>query len=526
MSRLAPLLLAVRFELALALGPLGSARYQALRSPRSPRRALPFFSAKAFSSSYAPLATLEDNLEEAWAKFPQTWVPLASTFELDPERPTPVKFLGRPYVVWLDNGGAWRAFVDACPHRLAPLSEGRIDRASNSLECSYHGWAFEPSGSCARIPQAEGAALAAGLSSPRSCVQALPVALHKTVLFVWPWGGLPTLSGHGTPESMLASAREGASTYTRDLPYGWDTLLENLVDPAHVPFAHHGMQGSRADALPINMTLSASASAAPDASGFSFDFADRTMGMRRAGSGHFRAPFVISYAADFEPKPGAKRGAQPRPFDLSVVCIPTRPGWSRAIIFGAPAGDKAPKRRVAPLPAPVPAAAADAKKKKETKSLFASCFGLLPVWVVHVLSNRFLDSDLAFLHYQEKEVARRGTLDYFMPSPSDKPIAALRRWLAAHAAVPGPLPPPEPRRATLMDRWEQHGAHCAHCTAAADGIGRWRKNAVGTLALSALLGWRLWPARLVAASCILTLYALGLLEEQLQFQDFKHYTSH
>ena len=28
---------------------------------------------------------------------------------------------------------------------------------------------------------------------------------------------------------------------------------------------------------------------------------------------------------------------------------------------------------------------------------------------------------------QEREVARRGSLDYFMPAPSDKPIAALRR---------------------------------------------------------------------------------------------------
>ena len=31
----------------------------------------------------------------------------------------------------------------------------------------------------------------------------------------------------------------------RDLPYGHDVLFENLLDPAHVPWAHHGVQGDR-----------------------------------------------------------------------------------------------------------------------------------------------------------------------------------------------------------------------------------------------------------------------------------------
>ena len=31
----------------------------------------------------------------------------------------------------------------------------------------------------------------------------------------------------------------------RDLPYGHDVLFENLLDPAHVPWAHHGVQGNR-----------------------------------------------------------------------------------------------------------------------------------------------------------------------------------------------------------------------------------------------------------------------------------------
>ncbi len=29
----------------------------------------------------------------------------------------------------------------------------------------------------------------------------------------------------------------------RELPYGYDVLIENLLDPAHVPWAHHGVSG-------------------------------------------------------------------------------------------------------------------------------------------------------------------------------------------------------------------------------------------------------------------------------------------
>lgn len=33
--------------------------------------------------------------------------------------------------------------------------------------------------------------------------------------------------------------------FFRDLPYDFSTLLENVADPSHVPFSHHGVQGNR-----------------------------------------------------------------------------------------------------------------------------------------------------------------------------------------------------------------------------------------------------------------------------------------
>ena len=43
-----------------------------------------------------------------------------------------------------------------------------------------------------------------------------------------------------------------------DLPYGWDFLVENLMDPSHVAFSHHGILGKRYAFLPHRCQLSLS----------------------------------------------------------------------------------------------------------------------------------------------------------------------------------------------------------------------------------------------------------------------------
>ena len=139
------------------------------------------------------------------------------------DSPTPVRFLDKRYVCWRDNDGEWRVMNDACPHRLAPLSEGRIDRETGLLECAYHGWSFKPEGECARIPQATEAVATAAKKSPRTCVSSYPTRVHKQILWAWPWDDADSLSVlndvNAQPEGFLAGVDEDASTYTRDLPY-------------------------------------------------------------------------------------------------------------------------------------------------------------------------------------------------------------------------------------------------------------------------------------------------------------------
>jgi pheophorbide a oxygenase len=230
------------------------------------------------SSTNSKSATVITSLNQeslASRRFPRTWVPLASAYELDPDRPSPLEFLGQKYVCYRENNQKWVVMDDSCPHRLAPLSEGRIKRESNSLQCSYHGWEFNADGLCIRIPQAPPKVEKAALASKRSCVASYPVYVEKNVIWFWPWlEDVLSVAGEPSkhPEDFMKGANPNPSTYTRDLPYGWDSLVENLLDPAHVPFAHHGLQGKRDDAIPINMTV-------PEAlgeQGFQYEWQDRT----------------------------------------------------------------------------------------------------------------------------------------------------------------------------------------------------------------------------------------------------------
>ena len=211
----------------LLLALLYSGRVTALSSSSSSR-----------SSSASTMSPNQQALSKA-GPFPHTWVPLASVFECDPERPNAVQFLGQDYVTYRGNNGTWVLTDDACPHRLAPLSEGRVDREKGLLECSYHGWAFDSAGNCQRIPQVDAAVEESAKKSGRCNLQSYPVQVEKNVLWAWLWpedcltvAGIP----EAHPETMVAGVPDNPTTYTRDLPYGWDTLLENLVDPSHVPF--------------------------------------------------------------------------------------------------------------------------------------------------------------------------------------------------------------------------------------------------------------------------------------------------
>lgn len=114
---------------------------------------------------------------------------------LDRDRPQRFELLGNSIVVWWDaNASAWAAQKDLCPHRLVPLSEGRVNERGH-LECGYHGWSFNGQGACTSIPQAPNSAAAA---SPRACVETYACTVRQGLLWIKP-----------TPVSVLLAEEGG-----------------------------------------------------------------------------------------------------------------------------------------------------------------------------------------------------------------------------------------------------------------------------------------------------------------------------
>ncbi|WP_241329762.1 Rieske 2Fe-2S domain-containing protein, partial [Escherichia coli] len=57
----------------------------------------------------------------------EAWYPVHYVQDLDKTKPTKFTLLGKDLVIWWDaQTDSWRTFADQCPHRLVPLSEGRI----------------------------------------------------------------------------------------------------------------------------------------------------------------------------------------------------------------------------------------------------------------------------------------------------------------------------------------------------------------------------------------------------------------
>lgn len=194
------------------------------------------------------------------------WIPVGSASALAPLSPTSITVMNREFAVWKDKlTSRWSVLLDECPHRLAPLSQGRINPKSGCIECPYHGWEFDDQGRNKNIPQWQSSesAFAKAVSDPKSKLHAtsFPVHLSGDLIFTF----LPT-SFHNesfpitlTPEEMYdglsATTALNRTFFVRDLPYSFDFLVENFFCPAHIPFAHHGLQGVRDDGSPIPMKI-------------------------------------------------------------------------------------------------------------------------------------------------------------------------------------------------------------------------------------------------------------------------------
>jgi len=153
------------------------------------------------------------------------------------DSPLRLKVLGQDLVLYRDSHGNPVCMSDLCVHRGGALSDGWVE--GDCIVCPYHGWNYEPSGACVRIP-----ANAAGMPIPRKArVDSYP-AVDR---YGWIWAFLGDLPEAERPPLPDLSGMEDASLHRLTGEFKWRAhytrVMENAVDFAHAPFVHGSVFG-------------------------------------------------------------------------------------------------------------------------------------------------------------------------------------------------------------------------------------------------------------------------------------------
>jgi phenylpropionate dioxygenase-like ring-hydroxylating dioxygenase large terminal subunit len=335
------------------------------------------------------------------------------------------------------------------------LSEGRIAE-DGLLECPYHGWAFTGSGTCDRIPQQLPDAKAE--TSRRACVKSLPTTVEQGLLFIYPGTATRAIN---TPVPIIPVAISSAgkpsngwvifSTF-RDLPYDALTLLENVLDPSHLPYTHHGSVGKRSNASPVELEVISS-----DKSGFTGTWAD---GPRKGTLGRQNTTFIAPCLMWHE-----LTSKQLGETITVVYATPTRKGECR--VFA-----RFPFKFASKIP--------------------AFFINATPVWYSHINNNAILEDDQIFLHYQERYLEQNSGSNnfsqaFYLPTKADVFVFEYRQWVNDYQADPFPEQTFAPALSTeqLLDRYHSHTEHCHSCRAA------WRNIHIArqSIAVMLLIAW-------------------------------------
>ncbi|MCA3245240.1 MAG: aromatic ring-hydroxylating dioxygenase subunit alpha [Azospirillum sp.] len=170
------------------------------------------------------------------------WYPVLPMEKLG-EAPVPFTLLGQAIVIWKDETGAPAAAIDRCCHRTAKLSKGFC--TGGRIACGYHGWEYDRTGACVRVPQWKDATRA-----PKFKIDAYRCA--ERYGYVWvaldePLFGIPEI-----PEADDPAFRRIPEFYE---PWNAGALrvLENSFDNAHFTFVHKSSFGDP-DPTPSQMT--------------------------------------------------------------------------------------------------------------------------------------------------------------------------------------------------------------------------------------------------------------------------------
>ncbi|ATB35321.1 hypothetical protein CYFUS_000733 [Cystobacter fuscus] len=166
----------------------------------------------------------------------EVWTPVAMAREVG-SKPLGLTLAGERIALFRDGRGTLAALKDQCPHRGVKLSLGKVG-ADGCLECPFHGWRFNTSGSCTHIPLN-------ALSEEkrqRYAVTAFPVRERGGLIWLYTRPG-----GEAPDEPYVPEALEKPGVhvgfYAETWNAHWTRAMENMLDSPHLPFVHQSTIG-------------------------------------------------------------------------------------------------------------------------------------------------------------------------------------------------------------------------------------------------------------------------------------------
>jgi nitrite reductase/ring-hydroxylating ferredoxin subunit len=145
---------------------------------------------------------------------------------------------GRSAVVWRQNDGTLRAFVNACRHRGMRVATG-CGRGQRTLVCPYHSWSYGRDGRLAAIP---GEAGFSDVARDEIRLTALPVHEQAGLVFVGFTRGAWDAADLGGIDTELASFDLGSyhqvERRERRFATNWKLTVDSFLEAYHLDFLH------------------------------------------------------------------------------------------------------------------------------------------------------------------------------------------------------------------------------------------------------------------------------------------------
>jgi phenylpropionate dioxygenase-like ring-hydroxylating dioxygenase large terminal subunit len=159
-----------------------------------------------------------------------TWYAVAWDHEVNRKEILSRTIADQPMAFYRTTDGRPVALADACWHRLAPLSMGKLV-GDEEIQCPYHGLQYNSSGRCTHMPAQE-------TVNPSAMVSSYPIVERYRYLWVWP--GDATLADPDLiPDMHQMDHDEWAGDgLTIEAPCNYQLVLDNLMDLTHEEFVH------------------------------------------------------------------------------------------------------------------------------------------------------------------------------------------------------------------------------------------------------------------------------------------------